>query len=102
VSPADKNLVKQYRLRAAMPKYVKFGTIVAIGVALIVVAVGFYRERSKASFRLKGEHAQLSKDVIAEVNGYERLETDNGIKKYYIRAEHAKTFADNQQGTPNV
>jgi len=85
-----------------MPKYVKFGTIVAIGVALIVVAVGFYRERSKASFRLRGEHAQLSKDVIAEVNGYERLETDNGIKKYFIRADHAKTFADNHQELQNV
>ena len=70
MSPADKNLAKQYRLRAAIPKYVKFGTIAAIGVALLVVAIGFYRERSKASFRLKGEHAQLSKDVIAEVNGY--------------------------------
>ncbi len=85
-----------------MPKYLKFGTIAAIGVALIVVAVGFYRERSKASFRLKGEHAQLSKDVIAEVNGYERLETDNGVKKYFIRADHAKTFSDNHQELQNV
>lgn len=102
MSPADKNLAKQYRLRAAIPKYVKFGTIAAIGVALLVVAIGFYRERSKASFRLKGEHAQLSKDVIAEVNGYERLETDNGVKKYFIRADHAKTFSDNHQELQNV
>ncbi|MEQ1642959.1 MAG: LPS export ABC transporter periplasmic protein LptC, partial [Pyrinomonadaceae bacterium] len=102
MSPADKNLAKQYRLRAAMPKYFKFGMIAALGVALLVVAVGFYRERSKASFRLKGEHAQLSKDVIAEVNGYERLETDNGIKKYYIKADHAKTFSDNHQELQNV
>ncbi len=85
-----------------MPKYIKFGTIVALGVALLVVGIGFYRERSKASFRLKGEHAQLSKDVIAEVNGYERLETDNAVKKYYIKADHAKTFSDNHQELQNV
>ena len=85
-----------------MPRYVKIGTIAALGVALLVVAIGFYRERSKASFRLKGEHAQLSKDVVAEVNGYERLETDNGIKKYYIKADHAKTFSDNHQELQNV
>ena len=74
----------------------------ALGVAVIVVAVGFYRERSKAAFKLKSEHTQLSTDVVSEVSGYERRETDDGISKYFIKAEHAKTFADNHLELDNV
>ncbi len=74
----------------------------ALGVAVIVVAVGFYRERSKAAFKLKSEHTQLSTDVVSEVSGYERRETDDGITKYFIKAEHAKTFADNHLELDNV
>ncbi len=76
--------------------------IAALAASLIVVAVSYYRERSKAAFKLKSEHTQLSTDVIAEVNGYERLETDGGVTKYLIRADHAKTFSDNHQELQNV
>jgi|CXWL01.1.fsa_nt_gi lipopolysaccharide export system protein LptA len=85
-----------------MPQILRAVVIAAIAVTVFVVVVGFYRERSTTSFKLKGEHAQLSKDVVAEVNGYERLESDNGINKYYIKADHAKTFADKHQELDNV
>lgn len=85
-----------------MPLYFRLGAAAAILVAVIVVVVGFYRERSKAAFQLKSEHTQLSTDVVSEVNGYERLETDDGVTKYLIRAEHAKTFSDNHLELENV
>ncbi len=71
-------------------------------MTVLVVVVGFYRARSVTPFKLRGEHTQLSTDVVAEVNGYERLETENGLSKYYIKAEHAKTFADNHQELENA
>ncbi|MEP6786824.1 MAG: LPS export ABC transporter periplasmic protein LptC [Acidobacteriota bacterium] len=92
----------EYRLRAKLPQYFRIGAIAAICVSILVVVVGFYRERSKTPFRLKSEHTQLSADVVAEVNGYERLETDDGINKYYIKADHATTFSDNHQELQNM
>ncbi len=41
--------------------------------------------------------AELSQDVVAEVVGYERRETDGEKLKYYIKADRAKTFTDNHQ-----
>ncbi len=93
---------KEYRLRAKLPQYFRIAALVALVAAVLFVIAGLYRERSKTPFRLKGEHAQLSSDVVAEVNGYERLETDGEIAKYYIKADHAKTFSDNHQELQNV
>ena len=87
--------LKQYRVRATLPFYFRISAVAAIVVAVIVVGIGFYRERSKAAFKLKSEHTQLSSDVVTEVSGYERLESDDGVAKYLIRAGHAKTFTDN-------
>jgi len=39
---------------------------------------------------------------VAQVNGYERLETDGDIPKYYIKADKATTFSDNHQEMENV
>lgn len=85
-----------------MPQYARYAALGAIGLVLLAVIVGFYRERSRSPFKLKSEHAHLSTDVVAEVNGYERLESDNGQSKYYIKADYAKTFSDDHQELENV
>ncbi len=85
-----------------MPMVVRVAAGAAILVAVIVVVIGFYRERSRAAFKLKSEHTQLSTDVVSEVHGYERLETDDGVTKYFIKADYAKTFADNHLELQNV
>ena len=76
--------------------------VALIGATVLAVIVGFYRQRGNSDFRLKPEHTQLSNDVIAEVNGYERVESDGDVKKYYVKADHAKTFSDNHQELDNV
>ncbi len=101
---ADKKLhnSKHYKIRAKLPFIFRAAAVAAIFIAIIVVVVGLFRERSRAAFTLKSEHAKLSTDVVSEVNGYERLETDDGIPRYLIKADHAKTFADQHLELSNV
>lgn len=84
-----------YGVRIKAPLLFRAGAVLAILIAIGIVVAGFLRERSKASFKLKTEHTRLSEDVVSEVDGYERLETDEGNSLYLIRADHAKTFTDN-------
>lgn len=97
-----KTTPKNYALRANAPRYARFFALGAIAVVLLAVIAGFYRERAKSAFRLKSEHTNLSTDVIAEISGYERLESEDGVAKYYIKADHAKTFSDNHQELTNM
>ena len=96
------NKLKKYQTRANLPKYLRIGAAAALVLAIIAVGIAFYQSRNNQEFRLKSGDAQLSKDVLAEVNGYERTETEGDVKKYYIKADHAVTFADNHQELDNV
>lgn len=85
-----------------MPLVFRIVAVSAILTAIGVVGIGFYKERSRAAFKLKSEHTQLSRDVVSEIQGYERLETSDGVAQYYIKADHAKTFSDNHLELDNV
>ena len=93
---------RKFELRAKLPAIMRVAAIALIGVTVLALIVGFYRQRNNTGFRLKPEHTQLSNDVIAEVNGYERLESDGDVRKYYVKADHAKTYSDNHQELDNV
>jgi len=51
---------------------------------------------------MRGFPTELSKDLIADVAGYERTEFDSGVRRYYIRADRARTFSDNHQELENA
>jgi LPS export ABC transporter protein LptC len=85
-----------------MPRYFRIGAIAALAATLIVVGIGFYRERASSEFRMKGFPTSLSQDVVATVVGYERREMDGDVPKYYIKADRATTFTDNHQELENV
>jgi LPS export ABC transporter protein LptC len=93
---------KKYEWRAKLPIYGRFAAAALLVAAVLAIVVGFYQRRNSTGFRLKPEHTQLSKDVIAEVSNYERVESDGNVKKYYVKADHAKTFSDNHQELDNV
>lgn len=93
---------KDFQFHASLPKYFRIVAIAAGVATVLIVVAGFYNSRSRSPFKLKSEHTQLSTDVVAEVSGYERLESDDGVAKYYVKADHAKTFSDNHQELENV
>jgi len=101
VAEKDRNNV-DFKFRAKLPQYLRAGTLFAIVALIGVIVAAFYRERNKPTFHLRSEHTQLSNEVVAEVNGYERLETDGETPKYYIKAAVARTFSDGHQELDNV
>ncbi|MBX3282280.1 MAG: LPS export ABC transporter periplasmic protein LptC [Acidobacteria bacterium] len=94
--------IQSYDFRAKLPKILRYAALVAAGLIVVVVVASFYTARSKPAFKLKPEHAHLSTDVIAEVSGYERTESDGTTPKYYIKADTARTFSDNHQELENA
>ena len=93
---------KRLEFRANLPKYFRYA---AVGVACIVVlalVIAFFRGSRDPQFRMQGYPTSLSKDVLATVSGYERTEFDEGVAKYYVKADKATTFADNHQELENA
>ena len=85
-----------------MPLIVRVLAVVALAATVIAIGIGFYRNRNYQEFRMKSFPTELSKDVVAQVNGYERRETDGDIIKYYIKADRATTYTDNHQELENA
>ena len=88
-------------VRANLPKVFGVMAIVGLIAAVIWIAVAFLRPKD-APFVMKGQEIQLSKDVVAVINGYERRETEGETIKYFIKADKATTFSDNHQELENV
>lgn len=92
----------KFRFRASLPRAFRILTLCLLAIAGFAVLVGFYRGRATNGFKLKSEHTQLSTEVVSNVNGYERLESADGRKKYLIRADNAITYSDQHQELSNM
>lgn len=93
---------KNLEFRANLPKYFRLAAIGVFALAVIGIGIGFYSARNVTEFRMVGFPTSLSKDVVAQVNGYERRESEGDVVKYYIKADQATTFSDNHQEMENV
>lgn len=93
--------LKKLHLRADLPRYFRYGAIVLAAITIAIIAVSFFVSR-QPEFRMVGLPTNLSKDVVAEINGYERTEFDEGARKYYVKADKAVTFSDNHQELENA
>ena len=92
----------KYRTRAALPNVLRYIVLVCFGIAIIALVAAFYRGRSTNGFKVRSEHTQLSAEVVANVDNYERLESDNGINKLYVKAANAVTYTDGHQELTDV
>ncbi|HLM02206.1 MAG TPA: LPS export ABC transporter periplasmic protein LptC, partial [Pyrinomonadaceae bacterium] len=97
-----KKKVNNLKLRARTPAYFRALALGALAVTILAIGVGFYLNSGTKDFRMKGLPTQLSKDVVAVVNGFERREVEGDTVKYYIKADRATTFSDNHQELENV
>ena len=94
--------VKQYKLRARLPKILGLAAAAVLVVATGLIAYSIFFRNSDPTFRMSNFPANLSEDVVATVNGYERREMDGQRTLYFIRADKATSFSDNHQELENV
>ncbi|MEO6588810.1 MAG: LPS export ABC transporter periplasmic protein LptC [Pyrinomonadaceae bacterium] len=94
--------LQKFQTRANLPKYFRVAAVLGLITTVIVIVVAFlFTDRTE--FRMKSLPANLSENVVAQINQFERRETDEqGNPKYYIKAEKATTFSDNHQEMENV
>ncbi|MBK8811353.1 MAG: LPS export ABC transporter periplasmic protein LptC [Acidobacteria bacterium] len=102
MSESHRKNLKNLELRTRLPRIIRAVAVFALILALLVLVIGFYRARTTKEFRMKGFPTTLSKDVVAEINDYERTETEGDLRKYYIKASKATTYSDNHQELENV
>lgn len=87
--------------RANMPRIL--GILAFVGLAITIGWITYSALQPKnPPFILKGKEVQLSKDVTAEIDGYERREMEGEVLKYYIKADKAIIFSDNHQELENA
>ena len=98
----ERKNIKNLALRARMPQIFRVLAVLALFATVVAIGIGFYRAYGYKEFRMKGLPAELSKNVVAEINNYERRETDGDVLKYYIKADKATIFTDNHQELENV
>lgn len=88
--------------RTRIPLYLRWLAIIALAATIFGIGVGFYRARNRKDFRMIPGLAELSKDVTAVVNGYERRETDGNVVKYFIKADKATEYSDKHKEFENA
>lgn len=102
MSATNPQNIKNLQVRAKLPAIFRGVAIFAILATIFAIGYGFYLSRNNREFRMKSLPAELSENVVAEVNGYERRETDGETLKYFIKADKAKAFSDNHLELENA
>ncbi len=94
--------LKDFQFRAKLPLIVRVFAIFGLAATVFAIGIGFYMARNNREFRMKGFPTELSKDVEAEVIGYQRREIEGDFVKYFIKADKATTFTDKHLELENV
>ena len=67
-----------------MPLVLRGLALLALFAVVLGIGIAFYRGGEK-TFVMHGMPTQLSKDVVAEIVGYERREMEGDKIKFYIK-----------------
>ncbi len=93
---------RNHHFTAWLPLVFRAAALAGMGLTVLLIAIGFYWGSFQSEFRMKGRPTNLSEDVVGEVNGYQKRESQNGVLKYYLKADRAVTFSDNHQELETV
>ena len=89
-------------LWAKLPLFLRFLAMSVLAATLAAVAVGYWELRNRQDFRLKPENPQLTMEVEAVVNGYERRVTSGDKLQMLIRADRETKYADGRHELDNI
>ena len=88
--------------RARAPVVVRAVALVILVVALVFVAVSYYRLRNKTKFRLASKAPELSKEIKGIVEQYEQRLTKSDGSYLWVRAARDITFTDDHHELQQV
>jgi lipopolysaccharide export system protein LptA len=89
-------------LRARFPLVLRYAAIGALILTMTLVGIGYWRARNNKDFVMHGGAPQLSNEVVAVINGYERRVTEGDRLKMLVRADKETTYADGRHELDNV
>ncbi|MBC7798618.1 MAG: LPS export ABC transporter periplasmic protein LptC [Pyrinomonadaceae bacterium] len=102
LKPVSGRRVSFVGLRARFPFLLRYVAVAVVALTLIAVAGNYWRSRNNQDFRMKGQNPELTSEITAVVNGYERRVTVGDKLKLLVRADKDTTFADNRHELENV
>ncbi len=89
-------------IRARLPQLVRWLALVVLVASLVLVFVAYYRRRGVRDFRMRGGPAELSKEVVRRIEGYEHRETKNNRLHILLRAAVQTTYSDGHHELEDV
>ncbi len=89
-------------LWATLPLFLRLLAISVLAVTLTAIVIGYWGLRDKQDFHLKGENPQLTMEVEAVVNGYERRMTNGDKLQMLIRADRETKYTDGRHELDNI
>ncbi len=89
-------------LRAHAPVVVRVLSVVVIIGGILLAVVSYYRTRPVPEFRMRGGPAELSKEVVSELENYEHREMKDNRLLMLLRADKQITYSDGHHELENV
>ena len=89
-------------LRAQMPLIARVLALLVLFAGIAAVVVSLYRSRGLKEFVMRGGPAELSKEVVRVVEGYEHREMKDNRLHILLRADKEITYSDGHHELENV
>ena len=89
-------------LRLRAPVFARALALLVLIAGVVFVSISYYRMRNNKPFRMRSEAAELSKQVVAVVEGYERRITKGDRLHILLRAARDITYSDGHHELEDV
>lgn len=89
-------------LWASLPLVLRYFALATLGFTILAVIVGYWQARGTRPVLIKAGQPQLSQEIEAIVNGYERRVTVNDKLQMFVKADREIKFTDGRHELENV